>query len=83
MLDSEIVMSLTLEPRDPYPLPIPELLAPVALILELATTIDPAVEKPLVQYPLPSPLPCDELVAVTFELTIVISPIVELPSLLT
>jgi hypothetical protein len=83
IVDSEIVMSSTLEPSDPYPLPIPELLVPLALTLEFTMMMDPAVENPFVQYPLPRPAPPAELVpdtiAVTLEFNTRILAIVELP----
>jgi hypothetical protein len=82
-VESEMVISPTLEPRDPYPLPIPELLAPVVVTVEFAIVIIPAFEPPVVQNPLPRPAPYEELCAVTFESDTVMSPVAELPSFTT
>jgi hypothetical protein len=46
IVEFEIVIARIFEPSDPYPLPIPELLVPLALILEFTKIIDPAVETP-------------------------------------
>jgi hypothetical protein len=48
-VDSQIAMSPTLEPSDPYPPPIPELLVPVASTIEFAIIMALARETPSVQ----------------------------------